>query len=83
MKKILLRLVLFCTTFTFSQEKTFEDEVTKILNRIELITKTDKATLKEKVEKINIRLVAKEITSEEAQRFKKEAADFHAKVHFR
>lgn len=80
MKKILLILVLFCTTIAFSQEKTFEDEVKKISNRIELITKTEKATLKEKVEKINKRLEAKEITSEEAQRLKKEAADFHAKV---
>lgn len=80
MKKILLILVLFCTTIAFSQEKTFEDEVKKISNRIELITKTEKASLKEKVEKINKRLEAKEITSEEAQRLKKEAADFHAKV---
>ena len=80
MKKILLILVLFCTTIAFSQEKNFEDEVKKISNRIELITKTEKASLKEKVEKINKRLEKKEITSEEATRLKKEAADFHAKV---
>jgi len=80
MKKTLLILLLFCTTIAFSQEKNFEDEVKKISNRIELITKTEKAALKEKVEKINERLVKKEITSEEAQRLKKEAADFHAKV---
>ena len=34
MKKILLILVLFCTTIAFSQEKTFEDEVKK--SQIEL-----------------------------------------------
>ena len=80
MKKILFILVLFCTTIAFSQEKNFEDEVKKISKRIELITKTEKASLKEKVEKINKQLEAKEITSKEAQRLKKEAADFHAKV---
>ena len=80
MKKLLLILVLFCTTIAFSQEKNFEDEIKKISNRIELITKTEKAALKEKVEKINARLEKKEITSEEAQKLKKEAADFHAKI---
>ena len=80
MKKILLILVLFCTTITFSQEKNFEDEVKKISKRIELITKTEKAALKEKVELINKRLEKKEITSEQAQKLKKEAAELHAKV---
>ena len=80
MKKLGLILMLFCTTIAFSQEKNFEDEVKKISNRIELITKTEKAALREKVEKINARLDKKEITSEEAQKLKKEAADFHAKV---
>jgi hypothetical protein len=80
MKKILFILVLFCTTIAFSQKKGFDAEVKKISNRIELITKTEKAALKEKVEKINVRLEKKEITSEEAQKLKKEAADFHAKL---
>jgi hypothetical protein len=80
MKRILLVLVLFCTTIAFSQEKNFEDEVQKISKRIELITKTEKAALKEKVELINNRLDKKEITSDQAQKLKKEAADFHAKV---
>ena len=80
MKRILLVLVLFCTTIAFSQEKNFEDEVQKISKRIELITKTEKASLKEKVELINNRLDKKEITSDQAQKLKKEAADFHAKV---
>ncbi len=80
MKKILFILVLFCTAIAFSQEKNFEDEVKKISNRIELITKTEKAALKEKVEKINLQLEKKEITSAQAQKLKKEAADFHAKV---
>ena len=52
MKKLGLILMLFCTTIVFSQEKNFEEEVKKISNRIELITKTEKAALREKVEKI-------------------------------
>ena len=80
MKRILLVLVLFSTTIAFSQEKNFEDEVQKISKRIELITKTEKAALKEKIQLINKRLDKKEITSEQAQKLKKEAADFHAKV---
>ena len=80
MKRILLVLVLFCTTIAFSQEKNFEDEVTKISKRIELITKTEKAALKEKIELINKRLDKNEITSEQAQKLKKEAAEFHAKI---
>jgi hypothetical protein len=80
MKRILLALVLLCTTFAFSQKKNFEDEVKKISKMIELVTKTEKAALKEKVEKINKRLDAKEITVEEANKLKKEAAVFHAKM---
>ena len=80
MKRILLVLVLFCTTIAFSQEKNFEDEVAKISKRIELITKTEKAALKEKIELINKRLDKNEITSEQAQKLKKEAAEFHARV---
>ena len=80
MKRILLILVLFCTTIAFSQEKNFEDEVQKISKRIELITKTEKAALKEKVALINKRLEKKEISSDEAKKLKKEAAEFHAKV---
>lgn len=73
-------LVLLCTTFAFSQKKNFEDEVKKISKKIEQVTKTEKAALKEKVEKINKRLDNKEITLEEANRLKKEAAVFHAKM---
>jgi hypothetical protein len=72
--------VLFCTTIAFSQEKNFEDEVAKISKRIELITKTEKAALKDKVESINKQLEKDEITSSQAQKLKKEAAEFHAKV---
>jgi len=72
--------VLLSTTLVFSQEKNFEDEVKKISKMIELVTKTEKAALKEKVEKINKRLDAKEITVEEANKLKKEAAVFHAKA---
>jgi len=79
MKRILFILVLLCTTVAFSQEKTFESEVRKISKKIERITTTEKAALKEKVEAINVRLEKKEITVEKANQFKKEAAEFHAK----
>jgi len=68
MKRILLLIVLFCTTIAFSQEKNFEDEVKKVSKRIELITKTEKATLKEKIEKINQQLDKNEITSDQAEK---------------
>jgi hypothetical protein len=80
MKRILLILVLLYTTIAFSQEKNFEDEVQKISTRIELITKTEKTALKEKVALINKQLEKEEITSEQAQKLKKEAAVFHAGV---
>lgn len=79
MKRILFILVLLCATFAFSQEKTFESEVQKISKKIERITTAEKAALKEKVEVINLRLEKKEITAEEANKLKKEAAEFHAK----
>jgi hypothetical protein len=80
MKRILLVLLLFCATIASSQERNFEDEVQKISTRIEFITKIEKTTLKEKVALINERLEKEEITSDQAQKLKKEAAVFHAGV---
>lgn len=79
MKHILVVFVLLCTVHAFSQEKTFESEVKKISKNIELITKSQKDSLKTKVEAINKRLDKKEIDAETATALKNEAASYHAK----
>lgn len=79
MKRILLILVLFCTTIVLSQEKTFESEVSKISKRIERITKQQKDSLKQKVINIDKRLEKGEITSTTAETLKKEVAAYHAR----
>lgn len=78
MKRILLVLVLLCTTYVQSQEKTFEKEVKKISIRIEKITKEEKDNLKKKVKEINEKLKKGEITEEKAEQLKKEVAKLHA-----
>lgn len=79
MKRILLILVFLSTTYAQSQEKFFEEEVKKIANKIELITKQEKDSLKKKVILINKRLEDKEITKEKAVKLKKTVAQIHAK----
>ena len=79
MKRILLILVLFCTTIAFSQQKTFEKEVAKISKEIDRITKEEKDSLKIKVKAINVRLDKKEITLDEAKQLKQTAAIYHSK----
>lgn len=78
MIRILLILVLLCTTYAHSQKKIFEDEVKRIAHKIERITKEEKDSLKKKVEEINTRLSKGEITKEEATKLKKEVAQLHA-----
>ena len=70
MKRILLILVLLCTTIAQSQEKTFEKEVSKISKRIERITKQQKDSLKEKVIDIDKKLDNAEITKTTAETLK-------------
>jgi hypothetical protein len=79
MKRILLILVLFTTTIALSQQKTFEKEVSKISKRIEIITKTQKDSLKVKVMNINKRLEKGEITKTTAETLKNEVAAYHAR----
>ena len=71
-------MLLFCTTITLAQEKTFENEVSKISKKIEQITKVHKDSLTEKVKKINQRLAKNDITETEALSLKKDAAAYHA-----
>jgi hypothetical protein len=79
MKRILLILVLLCTTIAQSQEKIFEKEVTKISNRIEKITQQQKDSLKIKVIAIDKQLEKGEISETTAKTFKKEIAAYHAR----
>ncbi|PQJ77835.1 hypothetical protein [Polaribacter porphyrae] len=79
MKRILLILVLLCTTIANSQERTFEKEVSKISKRIERITKQQKDSLKQKVIAIDKRLEKGEITKTTAETLKKEVASYHAR----
>lgn len=78
MKRILLVLVLLCTTMAYSQDKTFESEVKKISRRIDKITQQQKDSLKEKVKEINLKVDNGQLSLEEANKLKKEAADYHA-----
>ena len=80
MKRILLILVLLCTTMAYSQEKkTFEKEVSKISKRIEIITKQQKDSLKSKVIIIDKQLAKGEISQTTAETLKKEVAAYHAR----
>lgn len=79
MKRILLILVLLCTTIAQSQERTFENEVSKISKRIEKITKQQKDSLKAKVIAIDKQLEKGEITETTAETLKKEVASYHAR----
>ncbi|WP_397446622.1 hypothetical protein [Polaribacter sp. R77954] len=79
MKRILLILVLLCTTMAQSQEKTFEKEVSKISKRIENITKQQKDSLKAKVIAIDKQLEKGEITIAKSKTLKKEVAAYHAR----
>lgn len=80
MKKITLLFLLFVTITVTSQEKrTFEKEVIKISKRIEMITKSQKDSLKAKVIAIDKKLKNREITKVTADTLKRETASYHAK----
>ncbi|SDS05282.1 hypothetical protein SAMN05216503_1826 [Polaribacter sp. KT25b] len=79
MKRILLILVLLCTTMAQSQEKTFEKEVIKISKRIEIITNQQKDSLKSKIIDIDKKLEKGEITKVTSETLKQEVAAYHAR----
>jgi len=80
MKKITLLFLLFVTITISSQEKRiFEIEVLKVSNRIDLITTTQKDSLKMKVISIDKKLEKGEITKTTANTLKKEIAMYHAR----
>jgi hypothetical protein len=80
MQKITLLFLLFVSMVSSSQEKRiFEKEVFEISKRIELITATQKDSLKTKVVSIDVRLEEGEITEVTANALKREVAAYHAK----
>ncbi|MFV8224900.1 hypothetical protein, partial [Christiangramia aquimixticola] len=83
MKTIILYFSIFILTFSaqniFSQEKTKAELVEIIQAKKDSIITEEKEQLRIKVEKINTQLENKEISREEADRLKKEAALLHAK----
>jgi hypothetical protein len=79
MKRILQIVALFITASVFSQQITFEKQVSAISKNIEMITKQEKDSLKTKVMNINKRLDKGEITSSTAALLKKEVAAYHAR----
>lgn len=78
MKRIVLILVLFCTTIAQIQGQTFEDEVKRISKKIDRITNQQKDSLKMKVKEINLQLEKGTITKTKADELKKQAAVYHA-----
>ena len=79
MKKTIVVFILFTVTSIAAQQKTFENEVAKISKRIDLITKTQKDSLKIKVIQITKRLEKGEITQTTAATLKEEVANYHAR----
>ena len=79
MKKTIVVFILFAVTSIAAQQKTFENEVAKISKRIDLITKTQKDSLKIKVIQITKRLEKGEITQTTAATLKEEVATYHAR----
>lgn len=61
-------------------QETFESRAKQIANKIEKITKEEKAILKEEVEAVNVQLSEGKITQEQADKRKKELAEARAVI---
>ena len=82
MIKIISTLVLFLLLSLVTiqaQEKSFEEKVKILSDRIERITEEERSQLKENIKEINSQLNLNEISDAEAQQFKKSAAEKSAK----
>ncbi|KQW98506.1 hypothetical protein [Flavobacterium sp. Root420] len=75
----LVILILLFVSKVLGQE-TFESKAKNIANKIEKITKEEKATLKEEVEAVNVQLSEGKITQEQADKRKKELAEARAVI---
>ena len=61
-----------------NQKGTFEQQARLIANKIEFVTKNEKQVLKEKVEAIEVKFEKGEISKDEANRLKQQAAEISA-----
>jgi len=80
MKNFTIYLVILVFLFVSKVlgQETFESKAKKIANRIEKVTKEEKAALKEEVEAVNVQLYEGKITQEQADKRKKELAEARA-----
>lgn len=80
MKNFTLYLVILVFLFVSKVlgQETFESKAKKIANKIEKVTKEEKAILKEEVEAVNVQLSEGKITQEQADKRKKELAEARA-----
>lgn len=80
MKNFTLYLVILVFLFVSKVigQETFESRAKQIANKIEKITKEEKATLKEEVEVVNVQLSEGKITQQQADKRKKELAEARA-----
>ena len=77
---IYLVILIFLFVSKVIGQETFESKAKKIANKIEKITKEEKATLKEEVEAVNVQLSEGKITQEQADKRKKELAEARAVI---
>lgn len=77
-------IYLFILVFSFVTkvmgQETFESKAKRIANKIEKVTKEEKAALKEEVEAVNVQLSEGKITQEQADKRKKELAEARAVI---
>ena len=77
---IYLVILIFLFVSKVLGQETFESQAKKIANKIEKITKEEKANLKEEVEAVNVQLSEGKITQEQADKRKKELAEARAVI---
>jgi hypothetical protein len=82
MKNFTIYLVILVFLFVSKVlgQETFESRAKQIADKIEKITKEEKAALKEEVESVNIQLSEGKITKEQAEKRKKELAEARAVI---
>ncbi|SHF95342.1 hypothetical protein [Flavobacterium johnsoniae] len=82
MKNFTIYLVILVFLFVSKVlgQETFESKARKIANKIEKITKEEKEILKEEVEAVNVQLSEGKITTEQADKRKKELAEARAVI---
>ncbi|SHM46863.1 hypothetical protein [Flavobacterium chilense] len=80
MKNFTIYLVILVFLFVSKVlgQETFESRAKQIANKIEKVTKEEKAALKEEVEAVNVQLSEGKITQEQADKRKKELAEARA-----